>query len=686
MDNNLFSDKQIEYLYSDSGFLSFVNKYFSSFSTCLQDIDYSLRDGDENDIDIEIYLRIVLANIETLHGLISDLENCLSMSHVDKEVIYSGEIQGRLNISKYSKSVAQSRFPKEYPCVVKAKTYVTPENVYAIFIIKNVLKMLDGFKMFLTKKGNSTIYTELGLIENHSKAFRMFTTKAYFRECQSLADQIIKSHGENYPEELRNLIFNRIHKGKIRNSQIYRKVFEWYNIYRQGSVLAENTQKLSVLRYSDDFANRLFELWCLYSIKETFISSFDAVLIEEKDIMEVGDGYVFKLMVPTGGTLEIYYQKGADLYWKSETDLIWKYKKDDKARGLRGIPDISIRYSSKEDALVMIDIKNRVRSAGSNSEEIYKMIGYFGNFKKAFEEYYSQNVKKQGALIFRNDMCASEELLESENGYRLMAISAGINSEEEINKKQFVKLCKYVLDVQGIDGTTSEIMGNFSQAQKSIGISVDPSSDEYIYELTERNHSTIQQLFSYGELAEQLPQYKERLEKDHFPHIWTQLAGKTQDILAMAECLYSGVSDCDTADYAPICLEYCRALEVEMNELIFIPFKASANILRLAQQNFYYDKLKETREMTLGECVFLLDKCSHRSHPLIELKRSVQTNVKQNQVLLGSAISILRGLNENVRRLSAHTTVMSYEDLVSTRQRVLGIGNLNLFYTLRDNR
>lgn len=686
MDHNLFSDKQIEYLYSDSGFLSFINQYFSSFSICMQDIGYSLKDSDVDDIDIEIYLRIVLANIEILHELISDLESCLSMSHVDKEETFIGEIQGRLNISKYSKKIAQSTFRREYPCIIKAKTYVTPENIYVIFIIKNILKMLDSFKLFLVNKGNGKKFSELGLIENHSRAFKVFVTKPYFKECQSIANQIIKSYGEYYPEKLRNLIFNRMHKGKIRNSQIYQKIFEWYNTFRYGSVLETSTQKLSVLRYSDDFSNRLFELWCLYSIKETFVSSFDAVLLEERNIMEVGDGYVFKLAVPTGGTLEIYYQKGIDLYWKSDDELIWKYKKNDKLKGLHGIPDISIRYTAKEDALVMIDIKNRVRVAGANSEEIYKMIGYFSNFKKAFEEYYSQNVKKQGALIFRNDLYASDELLESENGYRLMTVSVGVSSDLKINSEQFIKLCKYVLDVQGIDGTTSEIIGSFSQAQKTIGIFVDPTSDEYIYELNKRNHSTIQQLFSYGELAEQLPQHKERLKKDHFPHIWDRLSQKTQDILAMAECLYCGVSDCNAADYAPICLEYCRALEVEMNEVIFTPFKESTNVIRLSQQNYYYDKLKERREMTLGECVFLLDKCSHRSHPLAELRRNIQTNIRQSQTLLGNSVSILRRLNESIRRLSAHTTVMTYEDLILTRQQILGIGNLNLFYVLLDDR
>lgn len=685
MDSNLFSNKQIEYLYSDSGFLSFINQYFSSFSTQMQDIDYSIRSGEVNDIDIEIYLRIVLANIETLHALILDLESCLSMSQVDQEVVFAGEIQGRLDVGKYTKNLAQSHFPREYPCVVKSRTYASPENVYVIFIINNVLKMLDEFKKFLLDKGNSA-FSELGLIEHHSRAFRLFSTKAYFKDCQDSANKIMKSYGDRYPDDLKNLIVSRMHKGKIRSAHIYNRIFEWYNTYKYGSVLELSTQKLSILRYSDDFANRLFELWCLYYIKETFVSSFDAVVLEEKNIMNVGDSYVFKLSVPTGGMLEIYYQKGVNLYWDNEDELIWKYIKEGKCHGLRGIPDISIRYTAKKDALVMVDIKNRVRTSGSNSEEIYKMIGYFGNFRKTFEERFSSEVKKQGALIFRNDYMPSDEYLESENGYRLMTISAGVGEDVAINKNQFKKLCKYVLDVHGIDGTTSEIMGSYSQVQKKMGAFIDSDSEEYIYELNERNHTTIQQLFSYGDLAQLLPAYKDRLEADHFPHIWKSLSEKTQGILAMAECLYSGISACETADYAPICLEYCRAIEVEMNELIFSPFKASSNVNQLAQRNYFYDKLKETRDMTLGECVYLLDKCFHRTYPLIELRRKIQHDIKQNTKLLNDAVDILRTLNETVRRLSAHTTVMTYEDLISTRQQVLGIGNLNLFYVLRDNR
>ena len=688
MENNLFTDKQIEYLYSDGRFLSFVNKYFSSFSTCVQDINYSLVKNSVDDLDIEIYLRIILANLENLREMIADLEKYLSMSQISYEREYIGEIQGRLYIDKYTKKMAQKPYPKVYPCVIKKKTYLTPENVYVIFIIKNLLKMLDGFRVFLQAKPNSASYSELLLVDEHLRAFKMFSTKAYFKECQKTADQFIKSYGEKFPDEQVGLINSRIRKQKIRNYQVYEKIFNWYDTFASGSVLQASGNKIQVLRYSQDFSNRLFELWCLYSIKESFISSFNATVIDENDILDasVKSEYVFKLTLPTGGFIEIFYQKGSELYWKDESDLIWKYTKSDSEKGLRGIPDITIHYQAKEDALVMIDIKNRVRTSGSNSEEIYKMIGYFTIFKKAFTEYFSQNVKKQGALIFRNDNSANSEMLESTDGYRLMTISAGIADNAEINSEQFKKLCKFVLDVQGIDGTTSELMGDFAATQRNMADKIDINSDEYLYELGNKNHSAIQQIFSYGDLAEQLPQYSIQLRENHFPHIWDNLSLKTKDILSMAECLYAGVNECETADYAPICLEYCRALEVEMNELIFSPFKLEVDIEVLARRNRFYEKLKEDREMTLGECIYLLDKCNHRNYPTIELYRFIQRNINKHSMLLNSAIDVMRDINEKVRRLSAHTTVMTYQELVMTRQLILGIGNMNLLYVLRDSR
>mgnify|MGYP007083916018 FL=1 len=178
----------------------------------------------------------------------------------------------------------------------------------------------------------------------------------------------------------------------------------------------------------------------------------------------------------------------------------------------------------------------------------------------------------------------------------------------------------------------------------------------------------------------------ELLCQNYFPHIWNNMSEKTKEILAMADCLFSGMKECESADYAPICLEYCRGLEVQLNQLIFEPFRNSHNISNLVRRNRFYDKMQETREMTLGECVFFLEKCTHRNYPMIELKQYIDNIVHDSNVFFSVAVPIMKEINVNIRRLSAHTTIMTYDELVSTRQKILGIGYLNLFYQLLDQR
>ena len=71
---------------------------------------------------------------------------------------------------------------------------------------------------------------------------------------------------------------------------------------------------------------------------------------------------------------------------------------------------------------------------------------------------------------------------------------------------------------------------------------------------------------------------------------------------------------------------------------------------------------------------------------MIELKQYIDNIVLNSNMFFSVAVPIMREINTNIRRLSAHTTIMTYEGLVNTRQRILGIGYLNLFYQLLDKR
>lgn len=122
-----------------------------------------------------------------------------------------------------------------------------------------------------------------------------------------------------------------------------------------------------------------------------------------------------------------------------------------ETKRLAGIPDISIKYAASTDSLVMIDLKNRIRTAGNNSEEIYKMIGYFTNFENMFNYVYSSEIKKQAILIYRNDYAPFTEQLVSDNDNLLNTYSVSPSSKEKLNESQFKLICQCILDTQGID-------------------------------------------------------------------------------------------------------------------------------------------------------------------------------------------------------------------------------------------
>lgn len=688
MDNNLFSENQIEYMYSNPSFFSFVNDYFSTFLTQSQKLKAKLNNLEMSDADMHIYIRIILANLGDLRQMISEIEKSLSYTYRDSVQVFDGEIHGHLQVQRYLQSKAQIKYPKEYPCQIKVRTSVTPENLFLIYIVDYIIRLLGEFSKILQNYIGKAYSTEKILIDEYKRAFCSFARKNYFKECAVSLDSIKKKYGDIFPENILNAIKIRAAKGKIRNYQSYEKIFEWYWKYKKGSVIFDTKRTLNILRYSDDFCNRLFELWCLHSIKEAFINDFGLLLVSERNIMNNNGQSIFTLKTSTDGIVDIYYQKGTSLYWNEEIQPIWKYV-DSKGntKRLAGIPDISVKYTSSSQSLIMIDLKNRIRSSGNNSEEIYKMIGYFSNFENMLKQTYLGNIKKQAILIYRNDYVPFTERLISDNNYLLNTYSVSPSAEATLNLNQFKSICQCVLDTQGIDGKTSEVLGNYKKEKQSLSKKMDQDDEDgLIYQISEKNHKVISNLFSFGELAEELPKQMDLLRQNYFPHIWDNMSQNTKEILAMADCLFSGMKSCENADYAPICLEYCRGLEVQLNQLIFEPFRSGNNLNTLTQKNRFYEKMKESRELTLGECVYLLEKCTHRSFPTTELKIYVEHIVSDSNIFFADAVPKMREINVNIRRLSAHTTIMSYEELVITRQKILGIGYLNLFYQLLDQR
>ncbi len=691
MDNNLFSDVQLRSLYGDKNFLEFISEYYSSYS--VKDIAISGMMSDEQVEQFwKIYIRILLANINDVMEAIGRIEKNISFSYEEVNVKVAGSIKGRLRINDYVKNKSMVRMPKEYPCVVKEKTFQTVENEYLVFIIGQIVLRMLSLLEDAEKNGKLLGQeTEIRMLNDTIDYFSALLRKQPFVQIQS--NELMKEHDHQFDETKISLIHTRFAKGKIRNDFAYKRVFDWYEKFSNKGFTWIDENNISIIVYDDAFCNKLFELWNLYSIATTFVRDFDMEILETNPVRPGLKTYVYKLKSIENSIIEIYYQKGSGLYWNNEVKQGWYYVRESSNSDLIGIPDISVKVVGATENITMIDLKNRVRSAGENSEEIYKIIGYFSNFSKFLGEMYDSNYKNQAVLIFRNDVIPFKEELESENGERICALSTGIGNSENVCENQFKQICKYILNIQGITGSKSQAIASCNKEaderiedlKKAMDANDDESIENIIYDIENKTHSIIKDMFSVGELMSVLDGKKEELRINHFPHIWEKINSDTVNTLAMAECLFSGLAPCDSADYAPVCLEYCRALEIQLNALIFTPFKNTHNVNSLNSSNWNYEKLTNTRELTLGECIFLLEKTQAPHHSTIELKNFINSSIRESNILLNEGVDVLRKINVSVRRKAAHTTIMSYDELLEARQRVLGIGNLNLLYILLDD-
>lgn len=687
MENNIFNIGQLRHLYGNKDFVNFLSDYFSSYDTEILSIG-----GDMNvDFDDElwkIYVRILLANVNDVLTSIEKIEKNISFAYGEVKVRVSGGIKGRLLINEYAQNKSMIRMPREYLCEIKEKSFLTPENEYLVYIIKVIVEKLGYFLKKAKKeelfRGNET---EFKLLNDASMYFYALLHKQPFSAIYSS----MRNVNCFFEEDKKILIHNNLSKGKVRNAVTYIQVFEWFDKFIEHGFTFVGNSNIDILIYDELFCNKLFELWNLYCIADTFQKSFGMQLLDKNRIRPGLKEYVYKLQTINNSILEIYYQKGAGLYWDDEYKSSWSYV---DSGYLAGIPDISVKYCGEVDNLTIIDLKNKVRNAGQNSEEIYKIIGYFSNFGEYLNAKYNDKYINQAILIFRNDEKAFSEQLVSKSGERILSLSTGVSDDDSINTIQFEEICRYILDSQGYVGIKSQTITNCNREMEEYRNKYDEAikngdekeAENIIYDIEQQNHSIVKDMFSIGDLKDSLEQKCDELQINHFPHIWNDINSDALKTLAMAECLFAGLAPCQSADYAPVCLEYCRALEIQLNSTIFTPFKHSVNISYLANRNWNYEKLTNNRDLTLGECIYLLEKCTALHHATTELYNFIKSNVKNYRNIFALCTDSLKLINVSVRRKAAHTTLMSYDELLEARQKVLGIGNVNVMYTLLDKR
>jgi hypothetical protein len=116
------------------------------------------------------------------------------------------------------------------------------------------------------------------------------------------------------------------------------------------------------------FEDRLFELICLGWLIGALRSWDPSGILRPQNLQKQGPIFTGS---KNGSSVKLYYQAG---YFSAVSRYVWQKT----GKKLRAIPDFSIELeTSKFRRSIVLDAKNR--SANSNSEIIYKLLGYREN-------------------------------------------------------------------------------------------------------------------------------------------------------------------------------------------------------------------------------------------------------------------------------------------------------------------
>lgn len=174
---------------------------------------------------------------------------------------------------------------------------------------------------------------------------------------------------------------HRLSKRQTGNEPAYRRSLDWYKQWsfdasRSSPDESENLADLFLaFPPGDFFGDRVFEIWCLHQVIESFRRCGAAIADGPRPLSARSDRSIC-VMHYEGYTSKIWFQKALPT-----TAAKWKYIHSQ--RSLVGIPDITV--IGDDGRRLLIDAKRREVRSPTRSEETYKMLGYLENFRSLFE-------------------------------------------------------------------------------------------------------------------------------------------------------------------------------------------------------------------------------------------------------------------------------------------------------------
>lgn len=288
------------------------------------------------------------------------------VSHISEMVRSEskGKISGRLDTQLYlSRRSTNRSWPRTFPVVIAADTPNTPENQMIAETLRQFGRRLNEsqFHEASAERAYSVNLLRWAREQLHSEPWARVAS--------------VRGSGR-----LRRETEHRLRKRQTGNEPAYIQFLAWHNQWlfdasqSNPDEIEDFVTLLLAFPPGDFFEDRVFEIWCLHQVIESFRRA-GAVLLDGPHPLSERSKHQICGMRYGNYRFEIWFQKALPA-----SAANWQYVAS--KRPLMGIPDITI--VGADGRRLVIDAKRREVVTQTRPEETYKMLGYLENFRTIF--------------------------------------------------------------------------------------------------------------------------------------------------------------------------------------------------------------------------------------------------------------------------------------------------------------
>jgi hypothetical protein len=575
-------------------------------------------------------MRVALAAARRLEALLRRIESQASFQYtqiLDESV---GALTGRLDVPRYHRTRLRPESPKRYPIRVIERRYSTPENVLAAYAALWVLHEFAEAPVHLIPN-SSPEYREIS--DRRASLTRIVG--------QPFIHQSTEDAGRTRRRRELSILLDRVEQrldaGHIAGREVYRELVDWARTFNPDASLPE-PGSVEWAFYDDRFDTKLFEVWALTLLIEALNERFGVPPSGVQNLSE----RTRRAMVTWNlgaGKVKVFFQAGLTRLGVEKER--WHFV-EPKDAPLGGIPDLGVvieRFAG-ERVLVLVDPKLRQRDT-SPSDELYKILGYFGNLP--------QFSAPLGTIVFYSPGQSRLYRLKDESQGHLLAI--GVDPADDASSAAlFAHVADLVVGASGLSIDTIAKLKAAGQGQ--------PGEIEELATAVQQEAvvNAMQQAAAVLPAPTLDPVRKTTAANLH--EIWGVLSEGATTMVVTAE--YFGQTAPDDADHSGPLLGLAASCEVLLYELFFD---------QVIDQNpgLFLDT------PTLGSLIHYLHDASFR-HQRMPEGGAVRDLLDHRGLDIGRVrdlVKDLRTLNWDFRIPAAHRDVISQGVWVTGRSFIL---------------